>query len=192
MTAATKKRSSAVDSIFDWLETIVFSIFLVVFIFTFVFRVANVVGQSMQDTLYEGDRLVISHLFYTPKQGDIVVIESSALKETIIKRIVAVSDQTVEVDYKNAVVKVDGKVLDEPYIKSKNTFEQSYFSESYYNSESDTYVYKVPKGYVLVMGDNRNHSTDSRVIGCVSQDEILGRAVFRFYSNNDGKIGIIK
>lgn len=185
------KKSSAADNIFDWLETIAFSVFLVIFIFTFIFRIANVKGQSMQDTLYQGDRLVISHLFYTPEQGDIVVIDSSALNETIIKRIIATSNQIVSVDYKTGTVKVDGKVIDEPYVKEKDFFEQNYFSGKYYNSESDTYEYTVPFGYVLVMGDNRNHSTDSRVIGCVSQDEIVGRALFRFYSGNGGKLGRI-
>lgn len=112
-----KQGKRAVDNLFDFLEIIVMAMFVVVLVFTFVFRTVNVQGQSMQDTLFENDSLVISKLLYTPKQGDIVVVNSSVLDNRIIKRIIAVEGQKVEIDNKSAIVKVNGAVLDESYIK---------------------------------------------------------------------------
>ena len=93
-----KQGKRAVDNLFDFLEIIVMAMFVVVLVFTFVFRTVNVQGQSMQDTLFENDSLVISKLLYTPKQGDIVVVNSSVLDNRIIKRIIAVEGQKVEID----------------------------------------------------------------------------------------------
>ena len=171
-----KQGKRAVDNLFDFLEIIVMAMFVVVLVFTFVFRTVNVQGQSMQDTLFENDSLVISKLLYTPKQGDIVVVNSSVLDNRIIKRIIAVEGQKVEIDNKSAIVKVNGAVLE-------------YFDERYYNKESEVYEYEVPAGCCFVMGDNRNHSTDSRVIGYVPYDEIVGRVLFRFAAGNDEGVG---
>ena len=88
-----KQGTRAVDNLFDFLEIIVMAMFVVVLVVTFVFRTVNVQGQSMQDTLFENDSLVISKLLYTPKQGDIVVVNSSVLDNRIIKRIIAVEGQ---------------------------------------------------------------------------------------------------
>ena len=90
-----KQGKRAVDNLLDFLEIIVMAMFVVVLVFTFVFRTVNVQGQSMQDTLFENDSLVISKLLYTPKQGDIVVVNSSVLDNRIIKRIIAVEGQKV-------------------------------------------------------------------------------------------------
>ena len=95
-----KQGKRAVDNLLDFLEIIVMAMFVVVLVFTFVFRTVNVQGQSMQDTLFENDSLVISKLLYTPKQGDIVVVNSSVLDNRIIKRIIAVEGQKVEIDNK--------------------------------------------------------------------------------------------
>lgn len=185
-----EKKGSAVDTILDWAETLVFSVFLVVVCFTFVFRIANVVGHSMENTLFEGDRLIISHLCYYPELGDIVVVNSETMNETIIKRVIATSNQEVVIDYKEGTVKVDGKIIDEPYIKEKMR-ELGSFSGDYYNIKKDVYEYKVPFGYVFVLGDNRNGSADSRAIGCVAEEEIVGRVVFRIYSER-AELGVVK
>ena len=79
-----KQGKRVVDNLFDFLEIIVMAMFVVVLVFTFVFRTVNVQGQSMQDTLFENDSLVISKLLYTPKQGDIVVVNSSVLDLSLI------------------------------------------------------------------------------------------------------------
>lgn len=184
------KKNSAADTVLDWAETLVFSVFLAIVCFTFVFRIANVVGHSMENTLFENDRLIISHLWYYPEQGDIVVVNSEVMNETIIKRVIATSNQTVVIDYNAGTVTVDGEVIDEPYIKETMTGAGN-FSEAYYNKENDTYEYKVPFGYVFVLGDNRNNSADSRAIGCVPEEEIVGRVIFRIYSERAG-LGTVK
>jgi signal peptidase I len=173
---------SLVDSLLDWAEIIVFALFCVVFCFTFLFRIADVHGHSMENTLFENDKLVISRLMYTPQCGDIVVVNSQTLGETIIKRVIATANQTVVINYSENTVSVDGEVLDEPYIKEKIMEVSGNFAQINYNEDSDTYEYKVPLGYVFVLGDNRNNSADSRAIGCIPYDEIVGKAVFRIYS----------
>lgn len=183
--------SAAAGSILDWAETLVFAVFLVIICFTFIFKIANVVGHSMENTLTEGDRLIVSHLFYTPDCGDIAVIDSKALDDVIIKRIIAVSNQKVVIDYNAGTVSVDGNILDEPYIKESEMRSTGHFADAYYNEENDTYEYDVPFGYVFVLGDNRNASSDSRVFGCVPQEDIIGRVVLRIYSRS-GKIGRVE
>lgn len=178
---------SIINYYLSWVETVVIAVFTVILLFTFVFKTVIVKGSSMEDTLFERDRLIISHLFYEPKEKDIVVVDSKAMEDIIIKRVVATSNQTVEIDYEAGTVKVDGKLIDEPYIKDK-MIDSHRFSSKYYNSEDKIYEYKVPFGCVFVMGDNRNHSTDSREIGVIPEDEILGRVILRM-SSLRGKAG---
>lgn len=161
--------------IFEWLEVIAFSLVAVVLVFTFVFRIVGVDGDSMQNTLYEDDRLVITHLFYKPKAGDIVIItQPTEVHMPLVKRIVAVGGQTVDIDPERGLVYVDGTVIEEPYIK-----------EPTYRIPSPPMEFPVtvPEGKVFVMGDNRNHSIDSRStdVGMIDERYILGKAVFRIY-----------
>lgn len=189
-----KKRSRAqgfIDALLEWAETLVFGVFLVIVCFTFIFRIARVHGRSMEGTLFENDRLIISHLFYSPKNGDIVVIKSDKLDDIIIKRVIAVSNQEVEIDYAEGSVRVDGELLDESYIDPEGMKRLDSFDEDYYDAESGTYRYKVPFGYVFVLGDNRAHSTDSRMFGFVSDDDIVGRVLLRIYSEKAG-LGTVK
>lgn len=190
MQEQNKEENSFVDSVLDWGETLVFSVFLVIICFTFIFRVANVRGHSMENTLSENDRLIISHLCYTPSRGDIVVVNSKTLEETIIKRIIAVEGQTVVINYSDNTVSVDGEILDETYIKDKDMQVSGKYPYENYNQQDNTYEYTVPEGCVFVMGDNRNNSLDSRVIGSVPVEEIVGRVVFRIYSD-DLKLGFV-
>ena len=165
--APEKQRSEALD----WLQCIVSGIVICILVFTFLLRVVGVVGSSMVPTLEEGDRLVISKLFYQPKYGDIVVLRKEAFKdEPLIKRVIATEGQTVDIDFIEGVVYVDGMALEEPYVNSP-TNEREDFSGPV----------TVPEGCVFVMGDNRNRSTDSRTdsIGCVDQRLIIGKAYLR-------------
>lgn len=170
--------------IFDWLEILVHAILVVVLCFSFLFRIATINGSSMENTLHEGERVMISNLFYTPKNGDIVVISrnknNNIYEETdentrIIKRIIATEGQTVNIDFEKGVVYVDGVELDEPYVKTPT------------NRDFDIeFPVTVDEGCVFVLGDNRNDSLDSRSssigeYGMVDTRYILGKAVFRIF-----------
>lgn len=177
--------TSKAGEVFDWVQCIVFALIVCILFFLFVGRTVGVVGGSMENTLQEGDRLVISKLFYTPENGDIVVLRQPSFREEpIVKRIIATEGQTVDFDFKNCLVIVDGKVLDEPYTKD-------YGNYTFLDPQDFEYEITVPEGCVFVMGDNRNGSTDSRTdsIGCVDVRNILGRVIFRIAPLN--KLGFV-
>lgn len=163
----------------DTAECFVTAVFAILFMFTFLLRTVIVTGHSMEETVFEKDRLVTSTLFYSPQQGDVVVINSSVLEETIVKRIIAVGSSTVEIDRKNKAVYVDGKKIEEEYVSSYLGGDDELYSAEFYNAQKGVYEYVVPYGYVFVMGDNREYSTDSRKIGIVSRDEIVGKVLYR-------------
>ena len=156
----------------DIVECVVTVIVVFILLFTFIARQSVVVGSSMNPTLYDGERLVISNLFYTPRYGDIVVIrKQSAIQEPFIKRVIATEGQTVRIDFEEGVVYVDETPLNE----------KAYTLEPTYIREHFTDEVTVPEGCVFVLGDNRNDSKDSRwsTIGCVDTRFILGKAVLR-------------
>lgn len=182
-----KKEGNPYAELLEWTETIVYAFFIVILLFTFVLREAFVDGDSMNDTLFDKDKLIVSHLFYEPEAGDIVIINSEngyiydengeltateGLNKPIVKRIIATGGQEVNIDFDKGEVYVDGTLLDEPYIKESTTLDES----------GHDYPVTVPDGYVFVMGDNRNNSTDSRsaLVGFVPESQILGKVVFRF------------
>lgn len=154
---------------YDWMHSIMVAIAVVVVILTFVFRIIDVDGTSMQDTLMNADKVVVSELFYTPQDGDIVVISHGAeYNKPIIKRVIATEGQTLNIDFNTGRVVVDGVVLQENYIKGK-TIEG--------NAEIPSVI---PEGKVFVMGDNRSASLDSRYtdIGLIDVGDIIGKAQF--------------
>lgn len=153
---------------------------------TFVVGTYEIPSGSMLDTIQIGDRVFsekVSYYFRDPEQGDIITFaDSENPQRTLIKRVIAVGGQTV--DLKDGYVYVDGKKLDEPYTEGKQSLP---LNTAY--GVSITYPYTVPDGYLWVMGDNRTNSADSRYFGAVSKDSVTGHANFTFWPLN--RIGIL-
>lgn len=159
--------------IFDWLQSIVYAMIACVLLFVFVARVVTVDGGSMNPTLLHGDRLIVSNLARSYEPGDVVVfVAPEFMDEPLIKRVIATQGQLVDINFEKGIVKVDGVELSEPYIAEPTADEQDFVGPM-----------EVPEGCVFVMGDNRNHSTDSRTteIGCVDTRYILGKAYFNIF-----------
>ena len=158
--------------LYFWLQALVMVLVALILIFTFVGRIIGVVGSSMYPTLHDGDLLLLQSIGYTPKQGDVVVLtkEFDAADGPIVKRVIATGGQHVVIDYDAGTVTVDGQVLDEPYINE-------FMVDPGMDSIHDVVV---PEGSIFVMGDNRNHSSDSRnvTLGTVDERYVLGRALW--------------
>lgn len=184
-----KEKKPVSKDLFDWIDTIVIALISVVIIFTFFFRIATIVGPSMQNTLYSGERVIISNLFYEPKYGDIVVVsrntdnsvgENASGREPIIKRVIATEGQYVDIDFETGKVYVGPDLsnmteLNEPYTKTPTNLR--------YDLEFPLYV---EEGHIFVLGDNRNDSIDSRSSsigngGLIDKRYILGKAVYRIW-----------
>ena len=164
--------NGAVSGVYDWVKCIIFAISIVVICLTFVFRLVDVEGHSMNDTLFTKDKVVVTSLFYQPKNNDIVVISHGAeYKKPIIKRVIATEGQTLKLDYENEKIIVDGIEIAEPYIK------ESTFSGFYGNMTPPEVI---PEGKVFVLGDNRRISLDSRTteVGLIDVKDVIGKAQF--------------
>ncbi len=169
-----------VADILDYIEIFVCAISFVLLIFSFGFRLCTVNGPSMQNTLFAGERLIVSEMFYTPQRGDIVVFHETGnsnerLNEALVKRVIATEGEKVDIDYRTwtvTVTDVSGNkiVLDEPYRKL-----EGYAVRNYPTS------FIVPEGCLFVMGDNRNNSTDSRSseLGFIDNRKVLGKVILR-------------
>ena len=178
---------------YEWVQALVYSVLAVVVIFTFGVRLIGVDGRSMVPTLQDGDRLLVANpMFYDDfKYGDIVVLtKESFLAEPIVKRVIAVGGQTVDIDFDSGSVYVDGKLLNEDYI-----------NELTFTTDGTEFPVTVLEGSIFVMGDNRNHSNDSRDVrlGTVDTRHVIGKAMVLVFPGRDeiteerdfGRIGVI-
>lgn len=158
--------------LFSWLQALVFALIILIFCFTFLGRIISVDGSSMFPTLHHRDMLLLQCVGYKPTQGDIVVLNKpfADVVDPIVKRVIATGGQSVRIDYDEGKVYVDEVALDEPYINEA-------MREPMGVTITDIVV---PEGNIFVMGDNRNASSDSRVmdLGTIDERCVLGRAVW--------------
>ncbi len=165
---------------YEALSVICSAAIIIMLLFTFVFRFVGVVGKSMEPTLYENDWLLVTAIKSDFKYGDIVIsTQPNAFNEPIVKRVIATGGQTVNIDFGTGEVYVDGVLLEEDYIAGNTT-----------DSEGFSGSITVPEGKLFVMGDNREHSTDSRsdVIGLLDERYIVGKAMVRIFPTGSFKI----
>lgn len=159
-----------------YLHDLIYMLIAILVLFLLVFRVIVVSGSSMKMTLLDGDYLLLlSNTFYhEPEYGDIVVIskESYDNGSPIVKRVIATEGQTVDIDFQEGVVYVDGTALKEDYINNLTV-----------NSEGTEFPLIVEDNCIFVLGDNRQVSKDSRdpEIGQVDKREVLGKAIYLMY-----------
>lgn len=178
---ANKKSSSWIKSVLFYLHDLLYLLAAFV-VLSLVVRVVVVSGTSMNDTLKDGDfLLVLSNVFYTePKQGDVIVASKDSFDNgaPIVKRVIATEGQTVDIDFKAGIVYVDGAALIEPYVRTATTLQ-----------EGMKFPLVVDEGCVFVLGDNRNGSKDSRYpgIGLINKHEIIGKVFFLFLPGTNGK-----
>ena len=158
--------------LYFWTQALVMALVALILTFTLVGRVIGVVGNSMVPTLHWNDLLLLQSIGYTPEQGDVVVLrKESFMSEPIVKRVIATGGQHVSIDYATSTVTVDGVELEEPYINEWMGYP--------IDMEMTITDVDVPEGSIFVMGDNRNHSSDSRHqrLGTVDERYVLGRVL---------------
>ncbi len=188
-TNETRSRGGLLGDLMDIVEAGLVTVFLFLLLFAYLVRPVTVEGGSMNPTLLNKDQILILMTLYEPKNGQIVVLddEVSALfrdyeqtevmekdgaNMVLVKRLIAKAGQTIDIDASQGTVKVDGVLLDEPYIADPTTDDDGAFR----------YPMTVPEGYIFVMGDNRLYSMDSRSpqVALIPEREILGTAMFRY------------
>lgn len=179
---------TAANEIFDWMESILTAVVAIVLIFTFIIRINTVDGTSMDPTLIEGQKLLVTDLFYTPSYNDIVIVQAANLDggKPIVKRVIGLPGDTVRIDFEAGIVYRNGEAL---AVESKEgyLYEDGHKINTFTNLRQDMVSnqdYVIPEDSYFVMGDNRNNSKDSRLfsaIGFIDKNYIAGRAIFSIF-----------
>ena len=164
----SEKKQKWLNVVIEWAEALTIALSVIVLLFAFVFRLVSVDGTSMLGTLRHGERLVLSRLPYSPDYEDIVVLRVEGRSEPLIKRVIGLSGDTIEVTDDGKVLR-NGEELYEPYVAALTATERMNGTVT------------VPEGEVFVMGDNRaaGCSLDSRTFGCVEEGALVGKVIFR-------------
>ena len=168
-TSVQTKENRALASCFEWVSMLIGALVTVAVIFTLLFRVVGVSGDSMKNTLKDGDRLILITQLYKIERGDIIVV-TRANEEPYIKRVIAVAGDTIDIDDESGRVLLNGKAIEEEYVLGGSTTSQGFDGP-----------YTVKDGEVFAMGDNRTWSLDCRQLGPFFTHEIAGEAVFRLF-----------
>ena len=187
--------SKLTSTLFDAMEMFAFAVFAVVLIFTFGFRLCRVDGESMENTLHNGEMLLISSVAYTPKQDDVIVFHMTkpevGLEKPLVKRVIATGGQRVIINFRTCEISVDGIKYEDSHmvLKDMTDREIGYYckmADHHYNPATGIFTAVVPDGCVFVLGDNRNNSLDSRSKsigddGMIDTRYILGHAILRIF-----------
>lgn len=166
-----QKQRERNTSILEWFDAVIFALVLVLTILVFIVRTVRVDGSSMVPTLTDGDQLLAYSLGYTPQRGDIIVVDGyTQYGEPLVKRVIGIGGDTIDINFNTGDVYVNGQLINEPYISAPTT-----------RSADITFPLVVPEGMLFVMGDNRPYSMDSRFseIGFIDERDVLGKVVFR-------------
>lgn len=188
---------TAVKEVFDWIETLIMAMIFIIVLFTFVIRVNTVEGESMLPTLNDGQKLLVTDLFYTPSYNDIVIVQAAKLDggKPIIKRVIGLPGDRISIDFTAGTVYRNGEALK---IETKNNiiYEDGHKINALTTRNLEMasgQEYTVPENCYFVLGDNRNRSTDSRAlssVGYVDKNYIAGRVIFSIFPFNS--IGFIE
>ena len=166
---------------YDWVQCLIVALIICVVFFAFFVRIIDVVGTSMNPTLNNSDKMLVSGLFYKPQVGDVVVFKKDEYNpnKALVKRVIAVEGQEINIDFDRGIVYIDGQPIQEDYIAELTKTKEDFIGPK-----------TVPEGCVFVMGDNRNMSTDSRKteIGMVDTRLILGKAYMVIYPLSEFKV----
>ena len=175
--AVEQQESMRVD-LYEWIQSLMTALVICMAIFIFIIRVIDVSGSSMFPTLHDGDKMLVSNLFYTPHAGDVVVFKTDRYdpERALVKRVIATEGQEISIDFDRGIVYIDGPPAEGDYIAELTKTKLDFIGPQ-----------TVPEGCMFVMGDNRNASTDSRKkeIGMVDQRMLLGRAYYVIFPLSD-------
>ncbi|MFA7636806.1 MAG: signal peptidase I [Monoglobales bacterium] len=182
----SNEKKSMGKEIFEWVQAIVVAFVIAMFLRTYVFTLVDVNGSSMVPTLHDRDKLFVWRLGYEPQVGDIVIFRPAVNEDTpYVKRVIATEGQSVDLKFNEqegyVEVYVDGDKLEEDYINEKI---------EYIHIGNGTYPCVVPDDCIFVMGDNRNHSSDSRLssVGMVKKDSLIGKATAKVWPASDIRV----